>query len=113
MGSQPAGHVGVGGLGEVQSSGTEVEFDAVAWRLEADVAADADGLGAAEFADDVEFGGWVEFSVEGAEPAGGFGVVSRPGVPCAAGGVGFVSLILEPADGLGEARRFGGSGPAV
>jgi hypothetical protein len=74
MGSQPAGHVGVGGLAEVQSSGTEVEFDAVAWRLEADVAADADGLAAAEFADDVgEFGGWVEFSVEGAEPAGFFG----------------------------------------
>jgi len=114
MGSQPAGHVGVGGLAEVQSSGTEVEFDAVAWRLEADVAADADGLGAAEFADDVgEFGGWVEFSVEGAEPAGGFGVVSRPGVPCSAGGVEFVSLILEPADGLVEAPRFGGNGPAV
>ena len=104
MGSQPAGHVGVGGLAEVQSSGTEVEFDAVAWRLEADVAADADGLGAAEFADDVgEFGGWVEFSVEGAEPAGGFGVVSQPGVPCSAGGVEFVSLILEPANG----QRFG------
>ena len=64
MGSQPAGHVGVGSLAEVQSSGTEVEFDAVAWRLEADVAADADGLGAAEFADDVgEFGGWVEGTV--------------------------------------------------
>jgi len=45
MGSQPAGHVGVGGLAEVPSSGTEVEFDAVAWRLEADVAADADGAG--------------------------------------------------------------------
>jgi hypothetical protein len=109
MGSQPAGHVGVGGLAEVQSSGTEVEFDAVAWRLEADVAADADGLGAAEFADDVgEFGGWVECSVEGAEPAGGFGVVSQPGVPCSAGGVEFVSLLLEPADGLVEATRFGG-----
>ena len=86
----------------------------MAWRLEADVAADADGLGAAEFADDVgEFGGWVEFSVEGAEPAGGFGVVSQPGVPCSAGGVEFVSLILEPADGLVEAPRFGGNGPAV
>lgn len=114
MGSQPAGHVGVGGLAEVQSTGTEVEFDAVAWRLEADVAADADGLGAAEFADDVgEFGGWVEFSVEGAEPAGGFGVVSQPGVPCSAGGVEFVSLLLEPADGLVEATRLGGNGPAV
>src|SRR5438105_8469600 len=114
MGSQPAGHVGVGGLAEVQSSGTEVEFDAVAWRLEADGAAEAAGPAAAEFADDVgEFGGWVEFSVEGAEPAGGFGVVSQPGVPCSASGVEFVSLILEPADGLVEAPRFGGNGPAV
>src|SRR2546421_8054597 len=101
MGSQPAGHVGVGGLAEVQSSGTEVEFDAVAWRLEADVAADADGLGAAEFADDVgEFGGGGGFSVGGAEPTGGVRGGSPPGGPCSAGGVGFVSLILEPTEGL-------------
>ena len=60
---------------------------AVAWRLEADVAADADGLGVAPEARRLD--------------------------ECSAGGVEFVSLILEPADGLVEAPRFGGNGPAV
>ncbi|HMC05177.1 MAG TPA: hypothetical protein VKJ83_06865, partial [Actinomycetota bacterium] len=86
MGSQPAGHVGVGGLAEVQSSGpksssmrpsSRMMSGAVAWRLEADVAADADGLGVAPEARRLD--------------------------ECSAGGVEFVSLILEPANG----QRFG------
>jgi len=95
MDSQLAGHVGVGGLAGVPSSRTEVDFDAAAWRLGADVAADADGPSSAELADDArEFGRRVEFSVEGAEPSGGLGVVSQPGVACSAGGLEFVSLRL-------------------
>ena len=72
-------------------------------RLDAEVAADAGGPGSAESFDLREFGEGVEFPVEAVEPAGGFGVLGEPGVAFPAGGVEFVALFVEVADGPVEA----------